>query len=159
MLAAYVDGDLLAEAEGCGAGSVAVGEDVEVGDGERVDEAEYFAKLLLALAVEAGHNVGGDAGVWHDGLDTLEFGAVEGGVVASVHEGEHVVGACLEGDVEVGEEGAAVGHEVYDVVGEQVGFDAGDAVAQDAIDAIQPLEQVEEALAVLLAEGAGVDAC
>ena len=52
-----------------------------------------------------------------------------------------------------------MGHEVDDVVGEQVGLDAGDAVTLNAFDGIEAAQQVEEALAVLLAEGAGVDAC
>ena len=43
-----------------------------------------------------------------------------------------MVAAGLQGDVEVGEEGAGVGNEVDDVIGEEVGLNAGDAIAEDA---------------------------
>ena len=57
-----------------------------------------------------------------------------------MHELEHVVGAGLQWDVEVGEEGAGVGHEVDDVVGEEVGLDGGDAIAQDAVNLVESAE-------------------
>ena len=140
MLVAHGNGYLLAEAEGGGTGTVAVGENVEVGDGQRVDVFERLLEFGLGLSVEAGHDVGSDAGVGHDGLDRLQLGAVEGGVVAAVHELQHMVGTGLQRYVEVGEEGAAMGHKVYDVVGEQIGLDAGNSVAEDTFDIVQTLE-------------------
>ena len=71
----------------------------------------------------------------------------KGGVVASFHEGEYGVAATLEGNVEVGHEGTAVGTEVHDLVGEQIGLDARDAVAFDAFDAIECADELCEALA------------
>ena len=133
VFAAHGDGNFLAEFEGGGAGPVAVGEDVEVGEREAVDELQRAQELFLALAVEACHDVCGDAGVGHCLLDAQQFVAVEGSVVAAVHELQHMVAAGLQGDVKVGEESAARGDKVDDVVGEQVGFDAGYAVAHDAL--------------------------
>ena len=102
---------------------------MEVGDGERVDEREDFAEFLLILAVESGHHIGCNTSIGHYGFDSFQLTAVEGGVVATMHELEHMVAAGLQGDVEVGKEGAGVGNEVDNLVGEQVGLDGGDAIA------------------------------
>lgn len=158
VFVAHGDGNFFSQFQCGGARTVAVGEDMEVGDGKRVDESQDLLEFLLGLTVEACHNVGGDACVWHYGFDFLQLGGVEGGVVTSVHELEYMVGAGLQGDVEVGKESTAVGDEVDDVVGEEVGLDAGDAVAQDAFDLVEFFEQVEEGFVLMLTEGAGVDA-
>ena len=151
-------GCLFSHLEGGRVWAVGVGKDVEVGDGKAADEVFALGKCLVVLAVEAGDDVGGDAGIGHHLPDMFYASGVERGVVVAVHGLQHFVRACLQGDMEMGEEGAGMGHEVYDFVGEQVGFDAGDAVAGHCLDVVQRFQQVDEAFAPLLSEGAGVHA-
>ena len=95
VLMADGNGYFLAEFQcGC-ARAVAVGEDMEVGDGERINEGEHLGEFLLGFTIETGHDVGCDAGVGHHLCDAFQFSAVKGCVVAAVHKAQHMVGTRL----------------------------------------------------------------
>lgn len=148
MLSALVHGYTSVETQGCGAGALAVGKDMEIGDREAVDELADPLKFVVVLAVEARHDVGGDAGIGQKTLDELKFVGILAGGVSAVHQPEQFVAASLDGDMKVREEGAGVCHKVDDVVGDEVRFDAGDAIALDGFDTVQSLQQLSKRLAI-----------
>lgn len=158
MFATELDGDALSELQYCSARSFAKGEDVKVGDGKALDKGKDFFEFVVVLAVEASHDIGGDACIGHFFFDVMKQVGVETGVVTSTHELKYFVASGLEWDMEVREEVARGGDEVDDVGCKQVGFDTGDAVAFDAIELVELLEEFEEAFAMLLSEGACIDA-
>ena len=78
--------------------------------------------------------------------------------VAPMHRLQRAVAARLDGDVEVRQEFRASCNPAQDLLGEQVRFNGGDAVALDARHVVQRLEQIKEGFAGRLAEITGVDA-
>lgn len=144
--------------EGFGAGAFAVAEDVVLCYGEACHELVCLVEELLGFASGADDGVDADEGVGDALEDVLYFGAKECCVVAAVHELEYLVAAALQWYMEVWHEGSALGAEPDDVWCEEVGFDAGDAVALYALDLIECLEEIEEGFACGASEVADVDA-
>ena len=136
--------DHMADFQRFGARALGVGEDVEACDGERADEITAALKLLLRLAAGAGYDVDADEGVGHQGADALYLVAEKGGIVVAVHEAEHGVGSALQRYVEMRHEAARGGAKFYDLVGEQVGLDRGDAVALYPLHAVEFADEVGE---------------
>ena len=73
-----------------------------------------------------------------------------------MHQPQHFVGARLQGDMEMRHEGSALRAELQDLIGEQVGFDAGDTVALDSLDVVQSAQQIKETLARRASEVADI---
>ena len=140
------------------AGAFAVAEHMELADGQRSHEVAALCEEQVRLAAHAHDDVHADEGVGDVAAHLADLLGEEGCVVASVHESQHLVAAALQGDVEVWHEGTTLGAEADDLLGEQVGLDAADAVALDAVHAVESAEQVDELLARRLAEVADVDA-
>ena len=151
------DGDFLVHAQSGGIGPVGIGEDVEVGDGEAVDKGFALLESHFVLAVETGNHIGGDAGMGHHFLDVFDTAGKKAGVVAAVHHFQHFVGTGLEGDMEMGKEGARGGDKVDYFFGNEVGLDAGNAEAENAFYFIELTQKVDELFPVLLTKGACVD--
>ena len=73
-----------------------------------------------------------------------------------MHQPKNSVAATLQRNVEVRHEGPALGTIGNQLVTEQIGFQAADAIAADALYPIQGLDQVNETLAGCLAKVADV---
>src|SRR5690606_2962879 len=97
-------------------------------------------------AGRAGDHVGADAGVGHARADTGHAVGIAGRVVAAAHALQDGVAAALQGHVEVRHEAPALRHEVDDAVVAQVGFDAADAEAVNALHLVQRFDQHAEVL-------------
>jgi len=80
-------GNLVWKRGGFGAGAGGVGENVEVGEGEAVDEGEGGGVVGLGLAGEAGDDVGTDGGVGEAVVDELDAAGIVFGAVPAVHGG------------------------------------------------------------------------
>ena len=78
---------------------------MQVGDREAVDVGFALGEGFVVFAIETGDDIGGNTGVGHYRLDMFQAIGVELCVVVSVHHFQHLVASCLQGDVEVGQEG------------------------------------------------------
>ena len=107
-----------------GAGTFGVAEDVKLGNVETINETVAVLKEGIRLSAHTHDDVHADEGIGHPRVDALYFLAEELCRIASAHQAQDIVAAALQGNVEVGHESAAVGAEVDDVVGQQVGLDA-----------------------------------
>ena len=144
--------------ERCGAGTLGVTEDVQLGDGQRGDEVVGFFKTFVGFSARADNHVHADEGIGHDAANEFHLIAEKRRVVAALHERKHGVAAALKGNVEVGHEGAAVGAEINNLVGEQIRLNARDAVALDAFNLVKCVDELREVLAGGAAEIADVHA-
>ena len=144
--------------QGLRAGTLGVGEDVELGKVGTAEEVVGLAEEAFRLAPHAYDDVDADEDVGHGGVDAVEERGKERRVVAPAHETQYLVAAALQGNVEMGHELPARGHEVYHVVAYQIGLQARHPVTLDALHAVQGAEQIDETLSRGLAEVAYVDA-
>ena len=130
---------------------------------DAVDEAERVLEERVRLAGQADHHVDAEedfrpAGALQFAADHCDALREEGGVVVPPHPREELVGAGLQGYVEMELELGAGGDPVHDLLRQEVRLDAGDAVALDAFDGIQGLQQIQEGFAGRPAEIARVHA-
>ena len=124
-----------------------VGEHVQVGKVQGFDKVVRLAEILVRFGGESHDHIRPDAGMGHQFPDALYPVAVQGGEVAPAHLAQHLVATALQGDVEMRNEPPAAGDEFQDGIGEQVGFDRGNADPVEALDPFEGLHQIEEGLA------------
>ena len=145
--------------QGRRAGTLAVGEYMQLGHGQLFQKLVGLLKTLWRLAPAAHHHIHADKCIRHHLLDSQYLIGKQLAVVMSVHQLQHRVAAALQGDMEMRHKRptllAAI---VYQLVAQQVGLQAADTIAADALHLVQGLHQVEEALARGLAEVANVHA-
>ena len=137
-------GDNEGDVEGFCAGAFGITEHMELGNVQTLDEAIGVFKILIALTACAHNNVYTDEGIGHHGLDFLHLGTKECSVVATAHQGQYIVAAALQGDVEVRHEGTALCAVFDDFVREQVGLYARNAIAVDALHSVEGLHELEK---------------
>ena len=149
---------------GRGAGAFGIGEDVDESGLYLLQEIIAFAEEFLVFAGEACHNIDSEkhqglARPFHSVADVFYFLLKFGCCVFASHGGEKFIAADLQGNVEMGLEFGAGSYPVYNVVCKKIGLYAGDAVALDAINAIEGLEKVKERFSRASAEVARVHPC
>ena len=138
------------------AGSLGVGEDVQLRNVEPLDKAAALLEQLFGLAPYPGDEVDPDEGVGQQAANGLNLVGEQCGVVVAVHQFQHRVAARLQRYVKVGGKTFRGGDEGDNLVGEQVGLYRGDAVVGDTLDLVERLDEIEESLARLFAEVADV---
>ena len=114
--------DDIGDAEGRRTWALGIGEDMELRDVQALDEAATLLEAVGGLTPAAHHHVHTDEGVGHLLLDQLHLVGEKGRVVATVHEAQHRVRPTLQGNVEMGHKGTAVGAVVYQFVAAEVGL-------------------------------------
>src|SRR5216684_146318 len=120
-------GDFVRKSGGFGAGAFGKGEDVEVSEGQALNEGERGGMFGFGFAWEAGDDVGADGGVGKALADELEAAGVVLGAVPAVHGGEDAVGAGLQGHVEVLGDAIGGGKEFDEILGNVERLDGTDA--------------------------------
>ena len=148
----------IGDAKGCGSGSFAVREDVQLGDVHGRKEVETLLEAFLCLSTTTHHHVHADEGIGHAVLNEFYLVSEELLVITAMHQSEHLIAAALERNMEVGHKGTALCTEVDKLVREQVWLHAADAITLDSLHAVKGFHQIEEALAGGLAEVADVNA-
>jgi len=153
-------GDFVCERGGFGAGALGKREDMEIGEGEALDEGERGDVVVFSFAGEAGDDVGADGGVGETFVDEFDAACVVRGAIPAVHGGEHAVGRGLQGHVEVLGDAIGRGEEFDEVVGDVEGLDGADAETFDGGLIEDASEEVFEfdARGKVAAVGAEVDA-
>src|SRR2546422_2718134 len=152
-------GDFVCESGGFGAGAFGEREDVEIGEGEALDEGERGCMVSFGFAREAGDDVGADGGLRETVVD--EFDAA-GGVLRTIpamHGGGDAAGGGLQGHVGVLGDAVGGGEEIDEVLGDVEGLDGADAEALDGCFAEDAAEEIFEfdAGGEIAAVGAEVD--
>ena len=137
-------GDLI----GCGGGFCAwparIGEDMEVGEGEALDEGEGGGVVGFGFAWEAGDYVGADGGVGQAVVDEFDAPGVVLSAVPAVHGGEDAVGGGLERHMEMLGDAVGAGEEFDEILGDIEGLDGADAEAFDWGFIKDAADQVDE---------------
>src|SRR3989449_935835 len=148
--------------ESCGFGAVAYGEreDVEIVEGEALNEGERGCMVSFGFAREAGDDVGADGGLRGTVVDECDAAGVVLGTIRAMHGGEDAVGGGLQGHVEVLGDAVGGGEEIDEVLGDVEGLDGADAEALDGCFAEDAAEEIFEfdAGGEIAAVGAEVDA-
>jgi hypothetical protein len=138
--------------------ALGVGENMELRHRKRIEKLIAVLEIFGAFAAATHHDINADEGVGHLLLDEIDFVGKDVAGVAPVHQTQHLVVAALQGNVEMGHEGAAVGAVVDEGVVDEVGLERTDAEALDALHLVERLDQVDEFLTRRAAEVADVDA-
>ena len=90
------------------AGTLAVGEDVELRNVQSGDEIKGTVEHVVRLATHADNDIDADESIGHPTFDLLHLVGEEGGVIATTHQLQHLVGTTLQRHVEMGHEGARI---------------------------------------------------
>src|SRR5882724_11724099 len=153
-------GDFVRKSGGFGAGALGKGEDVEIGEGQTLDEGERGGMFGFRFAGEAGDDVGADGGVGKAFADELDAAGVVLGAVPAVHGGEDAVGAGLQRHVEMLGDAIGPGEEFDEVLGDVERLDGADAETFDGGFIEDASEEILEfdARGKVAAVGAEVDA-
>ena len=153
-------GDFVRKSGGFGAGALGKGEDVEIGEGQTLDEGERGGMFGFRFAGEAGDDVGADGGVGKAFADELDAAGVVLGAVPAVHGGEDAVGAGLQRHVEMLGDAIGPGEEFDEVLGDVERLDGADAETFDGSFVEDAAEESFEfdARGKVAAVGAEVDA-
>ena len=148
------------ECGGFGAGARGIRENVEVGERERIDEAQSGFVIGLGFAGEASDNVGSDSGVGKEFANEDYTTRVMFGAIPTVHGGENVVRTGLQGHMEVLGDAIGAGKERDEILGDVERLDGTDAKTRErrfVQDTTQEIEDVR-ARGKIAAPGAEVDA-
>ncbi len=129
---------------GRGVGALGVSENVEIGYVELLHEFVGLQKILLRFTGEADDEVDADAGVRHHLPDVGYALGVELPAVAALHLRQLLVVARLQRHVKVRREALTASDEVDQLVRAQVGLNAGNAEAGDAVDVVQGAGEIAE---------------
>src|SRR5712664_4441111 len=86
-------GDFVRKGGSFGAGTLGKRENVEISEGEALDEAKRGGVVVFRFAGEAGDDVGADGGVRKAFMDEFDAAGVVFGAVPAVHGGENTIGA------------------------------------------------------------------
>ncbi len=152
------DRDDRTDVQGLRAVALAVGEGVKLADGQAFDEVVALVKELGRLATHSRHHVDADEGIGEERLDEFYLLPEQRRVVAAPHQLEHLVAARLQRNVEVrGKVPALRGQPPEQVVGQEVGLDASDAVTLNALHLVEGPTEVVECLARASSEVANID--
>ena len=143
--------------QGHGARPFAVTEHMQLRDRQRAQEVEGLVEEFLRLSSGSHNHIHPDEGIWHQFLDALYLVTEECRVVPSVHESQHLVTSALQGDVEMRHEGTALCAEGNDLIRQQIGFYAADAIPLNALHTVQFAYQIQEGLSRCLSEVPDVD--
>ena len=138
--------------------SLGIGEHVQLGDRQTLQELIALLEALGRLSPAPHHHVHADEGIGHLLLDEHHLVGEERLVVAAVHQLQHLIAATLQRDVEVGHEGTAPGTISYQFIIAEIRLQTRDAVTPNALHLVQSLHQVEEILVGGLSEVADVHA-
>jgi len=124
-------GDFVRKSGGFGAGAFGKRKDVEIGEGQALDEGERGGMLGFGLAGEAGDDVGADGGMREALADELDAAGVVLGAVPAVHGGEDAVGAGLQRHVEMLGDAIGGSEEFDEILGDVERLDGADAETFD----------------------------
>ncbi len=155
-----IAGDVIGERGGFGAGAAGIGEDVEIGERQALDEGERCGVIGVGLAREAGDDIRADGGVGKTLTDELDAAGVMLGAIPAVHGGEGAVGARLQRHVKVLGDAIGGGEEVDEIAGNVKRLDGADAEALDGSlieDAAHEIDEIDAGREVA-AVGAEIDA-
>ena len=153
-------GDFACERGGFGAGTLGKRENVQIGEGKRLDKGERGGVVVFGFAGKAGDDVGADGRVREALADEFDAAGVVLGAVPAVHRGEDAIGAGLQGHVEVLGDAIGRSEETDEIFCNVERFDGADAEAfdgcflEDAAEEVFELDAGREIAAV----GAEVDA-
>ena len=137
-------GDFVRKSGGFGAGAFGKGEDVEVSEGQALNEGERGGMFGFGFAWEAGDDVGADGGVGKALADELEAAGVVLGAVPAVHGGEDAVGAGLQRHVKVLGDAIAGGEEFDEILRDVQRLDGADAETFDRCFVKDAAEEILE---------------
>src|SRR6267378_716448 len=84
-------GEFVRKCGGFGAGALGKRENVEIGEGEALDEAQGGGVVFFGFAGEPGDDVGADGGVGEALMDKLDATVIVFGAIPAVHGGENAV--------------------------------------------------------------------
>ena len=93
--------DMTGHLLGAGAAAHRVRKDMHLGKTDLLDEVHRSLKILLGLAREADHDVGGHGGIVKGGAQITHDLCVGGAVVVAVHRAQRFVTAALQGEMEL----------------------------------------------------------
>jgi hypothetical protein len=124
-------GDFVRKCGGFGARALGKRENVEIGEGEALDEGERGGVVVFGFAGEAGDDVGADGGVGDAVVDEFDTAGIVFGAIPTVHRGQDAVGGGLQGHVKVLGDALGPSEEIDEVLGYVEGLDGADAEALD----------------------------
>lgn len=122
-------GNLTGERRGGSAGAGGERENVEVGEGESLDEIERGGEVGLRFTGETADDVGADGGVGKEVADEFDAAGIVTGAIAAVHGGKDAVGAGLQRHMKVLGEAIGGSEERDEVLSDVLRFDGGNAKA------------------------------
>ncbi len=126
--------EVLGPAGGGGVGARREWEGVDVDEFRVGDDLEGAVEFFVGFAGEADDDVGGEGGAVVGLVEAVDhFQEVVASVLA-VHAAEEMVGAGLQGEVEMGDDLFVIAEGGEEMVIEVAGFEAGEAEAEEAGD-------------------------
>ena len=137
-------GDFVRKRGGFGAGALRERKNVEIGEGQALDESERCGVVVFRFAGEASDYVGADGGVREAFADEFDAAGVVFGAIPAMHGGENAIRSGLQRHVEVLGD-ALRGSEEFDKISRNVErFDGADAQAFDSGFAEDAAEEILE---------------
>ena len=153
-------GDFVRKRSGYSAGTLGKRENVEIGEGQALDEGDRGGVVVFRFAGKAGDDVSADGGVGEAFVDELDAAGVVLSAVPAMHGGEDGVGSGLQRHVEVPGDAIGPGEEIDEVLSDIERLNGADAEAFDGGFIEDAAEEVFEfdAGGEIAAVGAEVDA-
>ena len=122
---------------------------MQVGQRQVLQKGPCGVVLLVGFTGEADHHVGAESASGDPLGDLVQAVAVLGTRVTSAHAPQDAVVATLQRNVQVTTEACRTGGVVDEFVGDVARFDRIEADALEAVDVLQPAQQVDEGTALL----------
>ncbi len=133
-----------------------VGEDMEIGNRQSIQEIVCLQKMLLRLSRETDDHINTDGGMGDHLENLLHTIPIEGTTVATAHHCENVIGAALQRHMEMWKQVAGSGGKRDDPFFEKVRLDRGDLQPPETLDSVHCNKQIKKRGILLSAEVADV---
>src|SRR5437660_2892277 len=130
---AFDDGarDFVRKRGGFGARALRERENVEIGEGEALDEGDRGGVIIFGFAGETGDDVGADGRVWEAFADEFDAAGIVLRAIPAVHGGKDAVGGGLQRHMEVLGDAICGSKKIDEVLGNVERLDGADAEALD----------------------------
>ena len=119
-------------------------EHVELRNGKRSNEFVGFFEKFVRFTTRTHNHIDPNKGIGHNATNEFHLRAEKRGVVVTLHQFQHPIATALQRNVKVRHKSATLAAIVHNLIREQVGLDARNAIARNALHLVKCLHELEE---------------
>ena len=119
---------------------------MELRNGKRSNEFVGFFEKFVRFTTRTHNHIDPNKGIGHNATNEFHLRTEKRSIVVTLHQFQHPIATALQRNVEVRHKSTTLATIVHNLIREQVGFDARNAIASNALHLVKCLHELEEIL-------------